>query len=85
MSKGKTTNSKNYKFTSFNDIKTNPSYRTRAEYLALLYPLGDILWRTSQNTIEVIILMQISGPGILQFSPKLFKAHETNKENILKF
>ena len=47
MSMGKITNCKNYKFTSFNDIKTNPryktSYRTRAEYLALLFPLGNTL------------------------------------------
>ena len=68
MSMGKITNCKNYKFTSFNDIKTNPryktSYRTRAEYLALLFPLGNTLWRTSQNTIEAI-LMQISDLGIL--------------------
>ena len=39
-----------------------------AEYPASLFPVGGILWRTSQNTIEVI-LMQINGPGILQFSP----------------
>ena len=40
-----------------------------AEYPASLFPLGGIVWRTSQNTIEVI-LMQINGPGILQFSPR---------------
>ena len=41
-----------------------------AEYPASLFPVGGILWRTSQNTIEVI-LMQINGPGILQFSLNL--------------
>ena len=33
-------------------------------------PLGGILWRTSQNTIEVI-LIQINRPRILQFSQEI--------------
>ena len=49
-------------------LNCNNCFGAIAEYPASLFPVGGILWRTSQNTIEVI-LMQINGPGILQFSP----------------
>ena len=58
-------------FLLWNQLKSKKSYWTTgaiAEYTRpTLCPLGGILWRTSQNTIEVI-LMQIDGPVILQFS-----------------
>ena len=48
-------------------VQSNRLFGAIAEYPTSLFTLGGTLWRTTQNTIEVI-LMQITGPGILQFS-----------------